>query len=143
MSMRPAILVCGAALLGACATTHMRPARVDAFEPILGTWRLVRYEVWESGKVTAPMSDRPSGYAVFDATGHAFIQLMHPETHAFGAYYGTVTIDEPTHVLTIAVEGSSIPNYVGTRQVRPFRITADTLRLGVPGEYQATLVRVP
>jgi hypothetical protein len=45
-------------------------------------------------------------------------------------------------VLTVHVEGSNMPSYTGTDQVRPFRLAGDTLFLGIPGQYPATLLRV-
>jgi hypothetical protein len=117
---------------------------------LTGSWRLVRYETWDSaGQRSMPMGNPPSGYAAFDASGIAMIQLMKPVTAEtkgqqpmFGAYYGMYTVNASRTVITIRVEGSNLPDYIATNQVRPFRITGDTLRLGVAGEYQATLVRM-
>lgn len=135
---------------------------METGHPLVGTWRGVRYEVWdEQGRVTTPFGDPISGYAVFDQTGHAFIQLMRtpplppfasasaptPDElaaafSAFAAYYGPYAIDRATSTLTIRVEGSNMPSYTHSEQVRRFVIEGDTLRLGVPGQYQATLTRV-
>lgn len=129
---------------------------------LLGTWRAVRYEVWDTqGRISTPFGDPVSGYAVFDQTGHAFIQMMRtppvrpfassgaPTTaelqtalSAFAAYYGPYTIDHSTSTFTIRVEGSNMPTYTGSQQMRRFEIDGDTLRLGVAGQYEATLVRV-
>ena len=135
---------------------------MDDPDSLVGTWRGARYEVWDpDGRATTPFGDPVSGYAVFDATGHAFIQLMRtpaippfaspqaptPEEirsahSAFAAYYGPYTVDNAARTMTIRVEGSNMPSYTGTNQVRPFRVEGETLTLGVPGQYQATLVRV-
>ena len=61
---------------------------------------------------------------------------------AFAAYYGPYTIDRVASTFTIRVEGSNMPSYTRTEQVRRFAIEGDTLRLGTAGEYQATLIRV-
>lgn len=131
-------------------------------DPLSGTWRLLRYEAWDSrGRISTPFGDPAAGYAVFDATGHAFIQLtrtpavppfaspvaptpdeLRAAYFGFAAYHGTYTIDGASQTVTIHVEGSSLPSYTGTQQVRPFRIDGDTLTLGVPNQYLATLVRV-
>ena len=98
---------------------------------------------------------------MLDGTGRAFVQMMRtppvrpfaspyeptPEEardayHAYAGYYGTYTVDEAARVLTVHAEGSSWPAYTGTDRKRPFRLAGDTLFLGVPGQYQATLVRV-
>lgn len=119
--------------------------------PLIGTWRFVRYIVWDSGGVTStPFGDPPSGYTIFDANGMAFVQLMRREPPGsgmfgpplFGAYYGPYTINASSDTVTVAVEGASIAQYLNTQQVRPFRISNDTLRLGITGDYEATLVRV-
>ena len=89
------------------------------------------------------MGNDPSGYVAFDQHGYAFIQLMRrSDPGSFGAYYGTYTVTSQPREVVIAVEGSNIPGYIGSTQTRPFRLAGDTLVLGVPGEYQATLVRV-
>jgi len=129
---------------------------------LIGTWRAVHYQTWDAqGRISTPFGDPVSGYAVFDPTGHAFIQMMRtppvppfasanaPTSEeirtaysAFAAYYGTYRIDDAARIVTIRVEGSNMPSYTGSDQVRPFHIEGDTLRLGIPSEYQATLVRV-
>lgn len=129
---------------------------------LIGTWRGVRYEVWDDqGRISTPFGDPISGYAVFDETGHAFIQMMRTPPvqpfasvsgptvaelqtafSAFAAYYGPYTTDGRTNTFTIRVEGSNMPAYTGCEQVRRFQIEGDTLKLGIRGEYQATLVRV-
>lgn len=131
-------------------------------EPLLGTWRVVQYQTWDSqGRASTPFGDPASGYAIFDRTGHAFIQLMRtppvapfvspgrptPEElgaayFAFAAYYGTYSVNTAGRVVTIHVEGSNMPSYIGTDQVRPFQVDGDTLTLGVPEQYRATLARV-
>jgi hypothetical protein len=118
---------------------------------LIGTWRLVTYETWNAeGTIVEPLGASPAGYAVFDAAGHAFIQLaLRADTEAgpdrvaqsFVAYFGTYVIDAAAAELTIAVEASNQPGYVGSRQLRPYRIADDTLVLGIPGQYRATLRR--
>lgn len=136
-------------------------ARRDS-HALVGTWRGIRYQTWNAqGQIATPFGDPVSGYAVFDDTGHAFIQLMRMPAvqpfqapaapteqevrdafSAFAAYYGSYTIDAAASSVTIQVEGSNLPSYTGSRQVRRFQIENDTLTLGIPGQYQATLVRV-
>jgi len=118
--------------------------------PLLGTWRLATYEVWNAaGGIDQPMGPSPAGYAVFDATGHAFIQLARgagEDTSAVAAsfvgYFGRYTMNEAGTEFTVTVEAANAPHYVGSLQVRPFKIDGDTLVLGIPGQYRATLHRV-
>jgi hypothetical protein len=126
----------------ACSTNVAVNHRAAAREMVQGTWRFVKYEVWNDGVVTEPLGTAPSGYIVFDA-GRALIQLMRPEqASTLGAYYGTYTADVAARTINIAVEGGNLPGYIGSAQVRPFEIRGDTLVLGVRGDYLATLVRV-
>ena len=125
----------------------------QANDPIVGTWRLVRYEIWQDGAVSEPLGRHPGGYIVFDATGHAFVQItVGPDTAlaaavragTFGAYFGSFTVRRTADsaIVAIRVEGANDPGYVGTTQYRPFVMRADSLVLGVPGEYRATFTRV-
>ena len=163
--MRAIATLFAALVLVACAhvSTSVPPSTPPPVgSPLIGTWRLVQYETWDStGTRQTQLGESPSGYAVFDATGHAFIQLMQlaavsadapatasPEralasAASFGAYFGTYVVDDARQELTITVEGSNLPTYIASKQKRPFKLLGDTLRLGVPREYQATLVRVP
>lgn len=149
-------------LVAGCAAYSPSRTTMSDRELLVGTWRLVQYQTWDSERrMETPFGDPASGYAVFDATGHAFVQLMRtpptppfaspnePTTEeiraaysGFAAYYGKYTIDDISQTVTIHVEGSSMPSYVGTDQARPFRIEDDTLTLGVPNLYRATLARV-
>jgi hypothetical protein len=118
--------------------------------PIVATWRFVGYQTWDAaGVASTPFGVIPSGYIVFDANGVAVVQLSTPVAPGdtardvnFGAYYGRYTIDPRADTVRIKVEGANFSGYAGTTQVRPFRIAGDTLFLGVPREYLATLVRV-
>ena len=44
------------------------------------------------------------------------------------AYFGSYTVDEPNHVVTLHIEQSSFPNWNGTDQKRSFAFTGDQLR---------------
>jgi hypothetical protein len=137
------VLFLGCALPGCGATEE------TTMDELLGAWRVEKYEVWDStGAQSSPFGSRPSGYAVFDAAGIAFIQMMgttdrgEPQPLLYASYYGPFQTDSARTTLTILVEGSNLPAYVGTEQVRPYSVVEDTLYLGIPGEYRATLARV-
>jgi hypothetical protein len=94
---------------------------------------------------------------VFDETGHAFIQLARAigshsgslnsevvlETLAssFTAYFGTYTVIANGTKLSIEVQGSNRPAYVGSTQERAISIAEDTLTMGQPDQYRAVLDR--
>jgi hypothetical protein len=117
--------------------------------PLLGTWRVESFERWENGTLNQPLGAPPAGYAVFDETGHAFIQLGRAATsdrspkeiaQSLMAYFGAYSIADDE--LTVTVEASNIPAYIGSTQVRRFARDGDRLTLGVEGQYQAKLRRV-
>jgi hypothetical protein len=143
-------LVTCAMLLGLATTASAQSNTQTAPHALVGAWRFVRYETWDAaGTRSTPFGQVPSGYIVFDSNGLVMIQLstrVSPNTPEdainFGAYYGSYTIDPRADTVRIKVEGANFTGYAGTTQVRPFRISDDTLYLGVPREYQATLVRV-
>jgi hypothetical protein len=43
------------------------------------------------------------------------------------AYFGTYTIDEATHVITVNVEGSTFPNFIGGTQTRILSFSGDEM----------------
>jgi len=43
---------------------------------LIGTWRVLSFTRWsKEGVAGQPLGAEPVGYAVFDATGHAFVQV--------------------------------------------------------------------
>ena len=128
---------------------------------IVGTWKLISAEDRASASdpwIPYTFGNPPSGYFIYDATGHASIQIMTtppqvivtPDTptptealaifNAYIAYYGTYTIDETN--LTVQVEGAWDPSQVGTPQARPYELCGDTLIIGDQITYKRTLTRV-
>jgi len=118
--------------------------------PLLGTWRVLSFTRWnKQGVASRPVGETPTGYAVFDATGHAFIQVGRSPTDggfpdeiakSLMCYFGPYTISG--HKLMVTVESSTIADYLGSVQERTFEISGDTMTVGTPGQYQAKLQRV-
>lgn len=136
---------------------------------LIGTWRLV--EFWDRDSAQAPKrypyGERPTGYFVYDPTGHVSIQLQTGPTpphiapargedwfraaspeelraavEAFRAYFGTYTVDLARGVVVHQVEGDSRGLYTGTRQERQFRLFGDSLIIGNEMTGRRVLVRV-
>lgn len=128
---------------------------------IVGTWKLISAEDRKSPSdpwVPYTFGNPPSGYFIYDATGHASIQIMTtpPQKIAtpdsptpdealaifnnYIAYYGTYTIDQQN--ITVQVEGAWDPSQVGTAQARPYQLDGDTLIIGDQITYKRTLTRV-
>ncbi|HVO03477.1 MAG TPA: lipocalin-like domain-containing protein [Candidatus Cybelea sp.] len=120
--------------------------------PLVGTWRVERFERRTAdGEMGEPLGPTPGGYAVFDATGHAFIQLYRPTepntpakdiARSFIAYCGPFSVNDAGDELAVTVEGSNLADYVGSVQRRRFRIEGDRMSIGVEGQYGAKLRRV-
>lgn len=138
-----------------------KPAAKGLQKKVAGTWRLVSAEDFdpETGQwVPYTFGNPPSGYFVYDATGHASIQIMttppvkpaKPDTptpqealeifNNYIAYYGTYTVDAAN--ITVQVEGAWDPSQVGTAQARPYELRGDTLIIGDQKTYRRTLERV-
>jgi hypothetical protein len=141
--------------------TSAEPSQECASEQLVGTWKLISAEDVDpnTGKwVPYTFGNPPSGYFIYDATGHASIQIMttppvtlaSPDNptpaealaifNAYIAYYGTYTLDDVN--ISVQVEGAWDPSQVGTNQTRPYQLSGDTLIIGDQTTYKRTLERV-
>jgi hypothetical protein len=128
--------------------TPAQAAALAAKAGLLGTWALVRYEdVAASGKVSKNFGEHPTGYFVYDNTGHMNIQIaadppvsefqskigteseLRAALRGYAASFGTYRLDLAKGTVTHVVEGSLMPDYRGTEQVRPFTIVGDVLTM--------------
>jgi len=118
---------------------------------LIGTWKLERFRVWDKhGNVSEPRGSSPYGYALFDASGIAFIQLANPDealspaerAASYFAYTGPFRTEPAEVLLSVTVVASNQADYLGTTQVRRYARDGQRLRLGTPGQYEALLVRV-
>ena len=152
--MKPSLhIAAAAALIFASSPALSAPAHnpaAAAGEPgLVGTWRLVRFEDKpKGGKVDKPFGEHPLGYFVYDRTGHLSINVMRNPPlpplasgdedkatdaekvqayDAYVAYFGTYRVDKAKHVLHHQVEGALNATYTNTDQLRPYRLSGDTL----------------
>ncbi|GAB2174544.1 lipocalin-like domain-containing protein [Dongia sp. agr-C8] len=117
---------------------------------LIGTWRVVSFTRFnKDGVAGQPLGAEPTGYAVFDATGHAFIQLgRSPNDGGFPdeiakslmCYFGPYSVSGDK--VSVTVESSNMADYLGSVQERKFEVAGDTMTIGTPGKYQAKLSRV-
>lgn len=142
-------------------TTSKKPSLKSLQKQLAGTWRLISAEDKDpkTGKwIPYTFGNPPSGYFIYDATGHASIQIMTtppqqiatPDSptptealaifNGYIAYYGTYTVDEAN--ITVQVEGAWDPSQVGTSQARPYELTGNRLIIGDQVTYKRTLERV-
>jgi hypothetical protein len=114
-------------------------------ERFIGTWTLVSLTAGEGANQTLPYGPNPKGTMMIDANGRFSIMVMRSDLPRFAAnnrmsgtpeenkavvqgsiaYFGTYSIDEATHVLTVNVEGSTYPNFVGGTQTRILSFDGD------------------
>jgi hypothetical protein len=116
---------------------------------LIGTWRIAAFQLWSpDGREHHPIGKTPAGFAVFDTTGRVFFQLSKSTAegaspqdvaNAFMGYFGKVAVNGDT--LTIEAEAGNSPDDVGTTQTRKITLAGDTLTIGIPARFQATLRR--
>lgn len=169
MSILPAIALI--AFAGVAVSQNKVPAKPSLSKvqkQLIGTWRLVSFEDRKDEKDpnsewTYPFGKSPKGYFVYDATGHVTIQIMRTPPSAkfasgdddkptsdeakaayegYVAYFGTYTIDEANSTVIHHVEGSLRPNYAGTDQKRPFKLSGNSLIIGDEKTWRRVLERV-
>lgn len=145
--MRSAIL--SLFLLFSCGlATEMSGQNQDS---VVGTWQLVSYEDRRGEEpITFPWGKHPVGVLIYDDTGHMAVQiqrtpidkdLLKPEGNlsrddklrlltAYTAYFGTYSLDTAKHTITHHVEGNLFPIYIGSDQIKRYKLNNDQLILG-------------
>lgn len=118
-------------------------------DDLMGTWRVIGFQEWSpDGREHHPIGKSPVGFAIFDTAGRFFFQLSKstaedasPEevARSFMAYFGRFSLSGDT--LSLAAESGNSPDDVGTTQTRTVTLDGDTLIIGVPNKFRATLRR--
>ena len=159
------------ASIGSCAQTSPTGSHATASSSqIIGTWRLISAgNIHKDGRFEpfAEYGPHPIGYLMYDVTGHMCVSLANPKhprwanddkptdaekIEAFRvmfAYCGTYEIQESQHRIIHRPEMASWPHYVGSDQIRPYRMEGNRLILSghetAPGDessdYQITWER--
>ncbi|HTH95055.1 MAG TPA: lipocalin-like domain-containing protein [Rhodocyclaceae bacterium] len=112
---------------------------------VVGTWKLVSYviEVQNSGEIVNVMGEKPSGYVNFQANGRVFFMLTaegreadhSTQGHAqlldtMVAYTGLYRIEDDKWITQVQVAWN--PAWVGTEQMRFFKLEGDQLKVLTP-----------
>jgi len=116
---------------------------------LVGAWTLVSITVNQGEqKKIEPFGPAPKGSLIFERNGRFSITVTRSDLPKFGsssrvagtpeenaaivqgtiAYFGTYSISVEDRLVTVHVEGSTFPNWVGTDQKRLFTIIGDELR---------------
>jgi hypothetical protein len=114
----------------------------------LGTWKLVSSEEKLKDGTIRPFQElgpHGVGYLMYAADGHMCCLLTNPDRprwddpptaaqktaaiEGLAAYCGRFEIDEVNHVMWHYPELAWKPDYVGSRQARPYRLDGDRLTL--------------
>lgn len=121
------------------------PGFAQSTSKVVGTWKLVSYEVeaQSTGHKGPVMGDKPTGYATFLPEGRVYFMLSGEgrkpgKTDAeraellgtLVAYTGTYTTDGDKWTTNVEVAWN--PEWVGTKQVRDFKVEGDRLVVTTP-----------
>ena len=147
-SLATTATLCLAIAMAAGGAAGQQPGK-SAKEQFVGTWTLVSiHYVHPDGTKIEPFGPNAKGMLVFDGAGRFETQIMAADRPKFAsnnrmvgtpeeykatsqgvvAYFGTYTVNERDHILTLHIERSSFPNWDGTDQKRSFSFTNDELR---------------
>jgi hypothetical protein len=112
---------------------------------IVGTWKLVSYEVevQATGQKSPVMGEEPTGYVTFTPEGRVFFVLTGAARKAAKtdqeraellntliAYSGTYTVEGEKWTTNVDVAWN--PEWVGTKQVRDFKLDGERLMVLTP-----------
>lgn len=119
---------------------------------LAGVWRLKAFEFTDAGgNLFHPLGERPEGALVVTNSGHAVVSFSASDRSKFAtddvfvgtdeeraaAAAGYVSFGGPCKVtdnsITVQVEYSLFPNWVGGTEVRLYEVDGDTLTLRTPG----------
>ncbi len=135
-------------LLGFVASTAFSHADPDIRNQILGTWKLVSTQETMKDGTTRPFpafGPHAKGFLIYHPDGYMSAQLMNPDRPKFSdpahptpqekaaavdgsfAYSGKYEIDvERSHIIHFP-EVATHPGFVGSRQIRPYRVEGKRL----------------
>jgi hypothetical protein len=139
-------LIAGAAAVARHSLAEPLHGSPNAQVQFVGTWKLVSTEEKLKDGSSRPYQDVGShgtGYLIYSADGHMCAELTGadrpkwnvPPTSAqkiaaletFSAYCGRFEVDEVNHVMWHYPELALDPNFVGTKQRRPYRFEGNRL----------------
>lgn len=145
-------LAWGIVLLVGCALAQNSNAAKSDGGPLLGTWKLVSVtDTLKNGTAgpSAQLGPHPIGFIMYEPDGHMCASIMNPDRpplkdiskatdaqkiafyDTFIAYCGTYKLDAEKSMVTHYPVVAWTPAYVGSTQLRPFRIEGNRLTITV------------
>ena len=138
-------LVVGAMFAAADFTGAQQPSGQDR---LVGTWMLVSETAHQGDKTSEPLGPNPLGSIMIDQGGRFMLLIARPGLPKFAAnkrdagtpeenkavlagllaFIGTYTVSGADQVLTLHVEASTFPNWVGADQKRSFTLVGDEMK---------------
>jgi hypothetical protein len=134
-------------LLLSVLLSRSNAATQSASEELRGSsWRIVSGSVERGGKKVHWTAPRLQGFLLFDASDHFLIVIMRQGPPKSGsnpsqadaaktpislksiACFGTYSIDDADHTISVHIEGSTFPKWTGTDQQRRFTLAGDELK---------------
>ncbi len=127
-----------------CFSAPVALAQDTATSKVVGTWKVLSYEVEvQATGEKGPVMGKPSGYATFLPEGRVFFVLTGEGRRpgrtekersellrTLVAYTGTYSLDGDQW--TTNVDTAWNPEWVGTKQVRPFKVEGNRLIVTTP-----------
>lgn len=122
-----------AAMLLALASAA--PAFAQNPSPLVGAWRMTKFEVASEGKL------RPvpySGQLVVTEAGTLSAQAMNPDPNAaptpytangYEALYGSIVINDSTNTFVTTVQSALVRNLIGQKMERAFKVSGNRMVL--------------
>jgi hypothetical protein len=129
-----------ALMLSIAAAAGAQAQSASTRERLLGSWTLVKWEVFDPNGGAIRPGAYDVGHLTYDRSGEMSAHLMrtgqpkvNPATDAersaayrsYLGYFGPFTVDDAKGVVVHHVRGSSNPSWPGTDQVRHFSLLAD------------------
>ena len=131
------------------ATFFGSTASAQVASDVVGTWILVSSVTDKDGARTDQFGSGAKGMLTLDADGRFMLTIIGPDLPKFASnnrtkgtdaenaaavhgalnYFGTYTIDEPSKSITVMIEASSYPNFVGETQKRTLSVSGDELQV--------------
>ena len=118
------------------------------YKAVCGHWMLVSETAHQEDKTSEPLAPNPSGPIMFDQSGRFMLLIVRSGLLKFAAdkrdagrreenkavlagllaFTGSHTVSEADQVLTLQVEASTFPNWVGTNQKRCLTLIGDGMK---------------